>query len=226
MEPIWKFGSQIYQFDLETLNPREELNDAVLDFYLKYLYNNVMSDEQKRLIEICASSLCQNFLQEKPNQTELELFAKNFNKDFIIMPVNLCQHWFLIILCYPSNIFRFHNPKVLSRIIILDSSIGFLQSERKAFLERFRTFVLGEMRRRSNRPTFPDDISRLPIDFVQPIKQQTNDYDCGLYLLEFTEKFIFDNLKSPNGLGVFFNTKDEIINYTKKREDIKKLMIS
>lgn len=218
MVPIWKFGLQIFPFDLETLNFEEQLNDAVLDFYLKFLYHRVlMCDEHREAIEICASSLYQIFMQD--DKKGLEPFVKSLEKDFIIMPVNLKQHWFLLVLCYPKNICHdIYDPKKLSRILILDSSIGFLQTDRTKFLRSFRSFVLEKMG--------TTDLSRLPVDFVQPIKQQTNDYDCGLYVLEFAEKFLLDNFQPLNCLGIFFNPKDETIDYTKKRQDIKKLMSS
>ncbi|GFQ68784.1 hypothetical protein TNCT_552441 [Trichonephila clavata] len=32
-----------------------------------------------------------------------------FSKDYIVIPVNVCCHWYLVMVCFPSNVTNFSN---------------------------------------------------------------------------------------------------------------------
>ena len=219
MDPILIFnGVHIFPFDVDTL---ELLNDAILDFYMKYLYHVVLAEEQRPKVKICASAFHQQIMRDDPEPPDFRIL----DKDFIILPVNAKEHWYLVIVCYPQNILCDNletiNLKHLPRVIILDSSIGFLKTQHTSFLKKLHQFIHKQILQETGRSI--DDLSaRLPSDFV-PIAQQSNDYDCGLFLLEFAEKFIFDNFPSSND-HLIPTANNDAIDCDKKRKNIKELI--
>lgn len=214
MDPVLEYnGVYIFPFDLDTLDSEGLLNNAILDFYLKYLYHVILSKEQRQKIDIFGSLFHQNIIQEGEYLESQEINI--LEKDFIMLPVNIKHHWFLIILCYPRNlIFRDSDLSDQPRMIILDSSIGFLKSHRSTFLKQISSFMAEQILQESGRCI---DMNDLQIDIV-PTAQQTNDYDCGLFLLEFAEKFVLDNFQ-PSARS-FFSNNDTC----KKRQSIKELI--
>ncbi|XP_055297866.1 uncharacterized protein LOC129566183 [Sitodiplosis mosellana] len=224
MDPILIFnGVHIFPFDVDTLDSKELLNDAILDFYMKYLYQVVLAKEQRPKIEIFASTFYQKIMcEDQDNGVSQDVHI--LDKDFILLPVNLKEHWFLVIVCFPWNIacdFDTIDLKQMPRVIILDSSIGFLKSQHSGFLKKLHLFISKQIARESGR-SINDLSARLPTDFV-PIAQQSNDYDCGLFLLDFAEKFILDNF--PSSENNFIPTSnDDAIDCDKKRKNIKDLI--
>lgn len=222
MDPILLFeGVHIFPFDVDTLNPGGLLNDAILDFYMKYLYHVVLAENQRPKIEICDSFFHQQIVHENPENTESQEIHM-LDKDFILLPVNVNEHWFLVIICYPRNIlgnYETIDVKEVPRIIILDSSVGFLKHT--PFLKKLHHFIQKQIVHESGK-SINDLPNRLPTDFV-PVAQQSNDYDCGLFLLEFAEKFILDNF--PSSINSFTQmSNDDAIDCNKKRQTIRELI--
>lgn len=224
MDPILIFnGVHIFPFDIETLDSEGLLNDAILDFYMKYLYNMVLAGEQRSKIEICASAFHQKIMNEdQDNDGAQDMHI--LDKDFIMLPVNAKEHWYLVIVCFPRNIVRDPDTidlKQMPRAIILDSSVGFLKTQHSAFLKKLHLFIQKQIFQDSGH-SINDVSARLPTDFV-PIAQQSNDYDCGLFLLEFAEKFILDNFPSSKNNFVSPSNGDGI-DCDKKRQNLKDLI--
>ncbi|XP_049821770.1 uncharacterized protein LOC109596804 isoform X3 [Aethina tumida] len=100
------------------------LNDVIIDFYLKYLVNNLPNKQQekvhvfstffyKRLTTkpMRASRKCQpaeldnNLTAAQKRHARVKNWTKNvnlFEKDFVIVPINENAHWFLAIICFPG----------------------------------------------------------------------------------------------------------------------------
>ncbi|ESO11099.1 hypothetical protein HELRODRAFT_190297 [Helobdella robusta] len=112
--------------DLMCLNPEQCLNDVCIDFYLKYLQNELLSDRDRQRTHIFSSffysHLTSDLGSKKHNKTdkknndhnslraiERHSKVKNwtrsvdvFSKDFLIVPINQNFHWFLAIVCFPG----------------------------------------------------------------------------------------------------------------------------
>ncbi|XP_031619247.1 probable ubiquitin-like-specific protease 2A [Contarinia nasturtii] len=221
MDPILEYnGVQIFPFDMDTLDSEGLLNNAILDFYLKYLYDAKLSNEQRKKVEICTSFFHLKMLQEDNENLELPQIHI-LNKDFVLIPVNAKQHWFLIILCYPRNLVDNNNdPKERPRIIVLDSSIDFLKRQRKDLMKKLLSFVQEQVMIESGKSV---DVDVLSIDIV-PILQQDNEFDCGLFLLEFAEKFLLDNLENFQETPSSSAIENVTIDCDEKRRHIKELI--
>lgn len=105
--------------DLLCLREGEFLNDNIISFYLKYIQNELLSKEDRDRTHIFDTFFYEKLTQrasnkpskdeEKTNAAERRyLRVKNwtrnvniFKKDFLIIPINKNNHWYLAIICYP-----------------------------------------------------------------------------------------------------------------------------
>ncbi|KAH8864501.1 Sentrin-specific protease 7 [Schistosoma japonicum] len=117
--------------DIECLAPGALLNDTIINFYLKYLYFEQLTDFQKQATYLFnvffysrlasggnlsgdtrGSTVSPN-LSKAIETTDEMIYAQHanvakwtrrvdlFSKDYIIIPINECAHWFLGLVCYP-----------------------------------------------------------------------------------------------------------------------------
>lgn len=117
--PTGKGGLPINTKDYICLGIDQYLNDVIIDFYLKYLHNEVLTDEQRAKTHIFSTffynTLTNTKLLGQSNDVKLTAAQKRhervknwtkqvniFEKDFIIIPINQQSHWFLAIICFPS----------------------------------------------------------------------------------------------------------------------------
>ncbi|KAJ8910989.1 hypothetical protein NQ315_010818 [Exocentrus adspersus] len=100
------------------------LNDVIIDFYLKYLVENLPPEQKvkvhtfstffyKRLTTkpTKASRKCQpaeldpSLTPAQKRHARVKTWTKNvnlFEKDFVVVPINENAHWFLAIICFPG----------------------------------------------------------------------------------------------------------------------------
>ncbi|KAJ8931084.1 hypothetical protein NQ314_016048 [Rhamnusium bicolor] len=100
------------------------LNDVIIDFYLKYLVENLPADQKlkvhtfstffyKRLTtkpikasrKSQPSELDPTLTAAQKRHARVKTWTKNvnlFEKEFIIVPINENAHWFLAIICFPG----------------------------------------------------------------------------------------------------------------------------
>ncbi|KAG5309849.1 SENP7 protease, partial [Acromyrmex insinuator] len=95
------------------------LNDTVIEFYLKYLTLEVLSEFDQRRTHMFSSFFYQRLITphfgEIQNTVPMTLAAERharvqrwtrdvniFEKDFVIIPINKDEHWFLAIICFPG----------------------------------------------------------------------------------------------------------------------------
>jgi sentrin-specific protease 7 len=83
----------ITQADLDALEPGEFLNDNIIDFYLRYLWENLEPVKQQR-IHIFNCFFYHKLLSSNSKEEAFRSIQKwtrkidVFNKDFLIIPVN------------------------------------------------------------------------------------------------------------------------------------------
>ncbi|CAH0556439.1 unnamed protein product [Brassicogethes aeneus] len=100
------------------------LNDVIIDFYLKYLINNLPKEKQEKVHVFStffykrlttkpqkASRKCQpteldnTLTAAQKRHARVKTWTKTvnlFEKDFVIVPINENAHWFLAIICFPG----------------------------------------------------------------------------------------------------------------------------
>ncbi|XP_064617471.1 sentrin-specific protease 6-like [Liolophura sinensis] len=115
-------GISISTEDLFCLREGEFLNDVIIDFYLKYLVNEVLSEEDRNRTYVFSSFFYKRLTQRQgrlspDDKQQMDLKERRhdrvktwtrhvdlFSKDFIIVPINEHSHWFLAIICFPGLI--------------------------------------------------------------------------------------------------------------------------
>ncbi|GIY58462.1 hypothetical protein CDAR_31522, partial [Caerostris darwini] len=126
-------GIVITNEDLVCLNDGEFLNDAIIDFYLKYIFNEKLTASQREKTHIFSSFFYPR-LTHKPDRqrpgddsmktvqvrrhNQVKTWTRHvdiFSKDFIIIPVNQNVHWFLAIICYPGKVPEVSNTQSQSK---------------------------------------------------------------------------------------------------------------
>ena len=116
--PPGRGGIQITTHDYVCLGADIYLNDAIIDFFLKYMHAEMITEEQ-RLKSYIFSTFFYKRLTRVTKEKDPKLTAaqkrhnrvaswtKNvniFEKDFVIIPINEQSHWFLAIICFPNLI--------------------------------------------------------------------------------------------------------------------------
>lgn len=118
--PPGKGGISINTEDYMCLATDQYLNDIIIDFYLKWVHNNIIPDTQpektfifstffyKRLTTLTRHTAHDKEIKQTAAQkrhARVQNWTKNvnlFDKDFIIIPINEQSHWFLAIICFPK----------------------------------------------------------------------------------------------------------------------------
>lgn len=117
--PPGKGGISINTEDFMCLATDQYLNDIIIDFYLKWIHNNVIPEAQRERTHIFSTffykrltTMTRHTNHDKDvkqtaaqkRHARVQNWTKNvnlFEKDFIIIPINEQSHWFLVIICFP-----------------------------------------------------------------------------------------------------------------------------
>ncbi|KAG5522241.1 hypothetical protein RHGRI_034430 [Rhododendron griersonianum] len=191
---------EICYSDMECLNPQAYLSSTIMNFYIRYLQRN--SPTRARRDYHFFNTYFYNKLKEavlKKNDQE-SYFIKFrrwwkgvniFHKAYILLPIHETVHWSLVIICIPDK------EDESGPILLHLDSLG-LHSSTLIF-DKIRSFLKEEWNY-LNREEAPSDLpiadriwKNLPRRIegkTISVPQQKNDYDCGLFVLYFMERFI------------------------------------
>ena len=116
--PPKKGGIALTNVDVDCLLPGVYLNDIIIDFYLRYLYEEILTEEQRAKTYIFNSYFYTRlskraFGDSRRSESPIERMHSQvkkwtrdidiFERDYIIIPVNEHSHWFLVIICFASK---------------------------------------------------------------------------------------------------------------------------
>ncbi|XP_033172634.1 ubiquitin-like-specific protease 2 [Drosophila mauritiana] len=243
--PTGTGGLSITIKDYMCLKEGSFLNDIIIDFYLRWLKNNIVPEGQRDRTHIFSTFFHMRLTTEtSPNNTK-EPVAKRrhervkkwtrtvniFEKDFIIIPFNEKSHWILAIICFPNLKTSVVNHDVQTPgedipikqplILIFDSLEGNSRDRDIAILHDYLNFEYKAKYPKERARIFNGD--NMP-GLIVEVPQQENLTDCGLYLLQYAEQFFTKpivNYKLPiRELIDWF----DLLTVTKKREDIANLI--
>ncbi|KAL5292476.1 SENP6 family protein [Megaselia abdita] len=111
-----KGGIAINTEDYTCLATEQYLNDIIIEFYLKWLFLEVLTEEQRQKTHIFSTFFYKRLTTVTQHRGEkltaaqkrharVQKWTKDvnlFEKDFIIVPINEQSHWFLAIICFPK----------------------------------------------------------------------------------------------------------------------------
>jgi len=223
--------------DYLCLEPEQFLNDVIIDFYLKYLQVGLFSNSPLMAKTYTFSIYFYNRLTMNTNtkskaaipradimHSNVKKWTKNvniFEKDFIVVPINDCDHWFVIIICYPGlTCQRKEEATVMQPLMLVLDSLE--DGQKESVCDDLRSYLTSEWTEKM-KTTREFTTSTMP-GFCPRIPQQNNLTDCGLFLLEYVESFFkkpLSNYTTPiESLADWFSV-EKVDN---KRENIAKLI--
>jgi len=234
--PLGQANVTVTSRDYQCLQTEQFLNDVIIDFYLKYLQVELFSHSRFMEKTYIFSIYFFKRLTMKPKSTSptmskaegmhnnVKKWTKNvniFENDFIVVPINDCDHWFVVIICYPALLTRQveHDRIKQPLLLVLDSLEDGLKNSVCDHLRTYLTIEWKEKMKCSRQFT----VTNMP-SFCPKIPQQENLTDCGLFLLEYVESFFkepISNFSTPLSNMSNWFTVDKV---NSKREEIARLI--
>eukprot|EP01122_Echinamoeba_exundans_P014058 TRINITY_DN6290_c0_g1_i1.p1 TRINITY_DN6290_c0_g1~~TRINITY_DN6290_c0_g1_i1.p1 ORF type:complete len:1210 (-),score=253.30 TRINITY_DN6290_c0_g1_i1:57-3584(-) len=118
--------------DMARLQPNECLNDSLIDFWLRYWYGEILTDEQRKKVHVFNTFFFNTMAAGNTGPQKVIRWTNKidiFGYDYVLMPVNQAFHWRLAVVCFPKYIKLSRadkatvarNRKYLPTILVLDS---------------------------------------------------------------------------------------------------------
>ncbi|XP_019224798.1 PREDICTED: ubiquitin-like-specific protease 1D isoform X1 [Nicotiana attenuata] len=186
--------------DMESLAPEAYLSSTIMNFYIRYLQKKKAHadvDEYHFFNTYFYKKLKEAVLS-KQNEKEASFFKLRrwwkgvniFEKAYIFLPIHEDLHWSLVIICIPDK------EDQLGPILLHLDSLGLHCS--KSLFGTIRKFLEQEWKflRQGEVPALPfsdkiwENLPRRIDENVITVPQQRNEYDCGLFVLFFMERFM------------------------------------
>ncbi|KAL3501198.1 hypothetical protein ACH5RR_035647 [Cinchona calisaya] len=196
---------EICYSDMDCLAPEKYLSSTIMNFYIRYLqvegitlkttdgesynyhfFNTYFYEKLKEAV-----------VKKKIGETSFAKFRRwwkgvnIFEKAYIFLPIHENLHWSLVIICIPDVEDR-SGPILLHLDSLRLHSSKQIFGNIKSFLIEEWNF-LKEAKAPLNLPiadSILENLSRRIDEKIIEVPQQSNDYDCGLFVLFFMKRFI------------------------------------
>ncbi|XP_055800667.1 ubiquitin-like-specific protease 1D isoform X3 [Solanum dulcamara] len=185
--------------DMESLAPEAYLSSTIMNCYIRYLQKtkpHADVDEYHFFNTYFYQKLKDAVLSKNEKEASfvrLRRWWKGvniFEKAYIFLPIHEDLHWSLIIICIPDK------EDQLGPILLHLDSLGLHCS--KSLFATIRKFLVQEWKflRQGEGPALPisdkiwENLPRRIDENIIQVPQQRNEYDCGLFVLFFMERFI------------------------------------
>ncbi|CAL9054012.1 unnamed protein product [Musa banksii] len=187
--------------DIKCLDPESYLSSPIINFYIQYLRRLLSPVERPKGDYHFFNTYFYNKLEDAVSyRADKACFEKLrrwwkgvniFQKSYIFIPVHGDMHWSLVIICIPAK------EDECGPIVLHLDSLGIHDSS-SIFdvIERFLKVEWNYINQISPRPDLPISeriwrhLSRRIEKKKIKVPQQKNEYDCGLFVLYFMERFI------------------------------------
>lgn len=198
----------IRQSDKNLLTGKYWLNDIIIGFYMEYLSHNIVSKIENKKIVLASPELTQllKMIKLSDYPTVLDSFIDKDHINLIFFPLNNSEnctdvggsHWSLLIYSHNENSCYHY-----------DSCRGINDRTAKKFSKKiFKYFS----------PTNNGNFLSIKCS------QQKNTYDCGIFVICFTE-LICEKLLAKQCDNVKYCDTSAVVNYvSSKRKDINELI--
>ena len=185
--------------DYFTLKKATFINDTIVDFFLKYLYLQILPNESRKLVHIFSSMFFKKLIRDPvegstmdrlENSANLSMVEKRhlrvkkwtknsqlFDMNLVLIPICENSHWYMVVLITPGG----QQP----RMLVLDS----LGKERNMTVDIIMDYLQMEKEEHKGNGRFADNFERMAVE-TPTLTMQDNGFDCGLYLLKYSEKLL------------------------------------
>lgn len=205
----------------------------MIDFYLNHIVEHVLPDSNGSNVTVLPSIFWHNLSlrqhafdseDEKMMSDEQKMdlkfgdlhdFVADFDLqdfDYIVVPVNEWEHWSLAVICHPFT--------AQARTVIFDSQLTADLNNLQNMATLIESFMKYSYEKRTgNAMPFP-----LPCILPQRMPQQTNNFDCGIFIAEFARRFL---LSPPKDLDNFdFAREYPDFSTATKRTEMQRVVLS
>ncbi|CAK9137778.1 unnamed protein product [Ilex paraguariensis] len=194
---------EIFYSDMECLAPEAYLSSTIMNFYIRYLQQstspqNTIGRDYHFFNTYFYRKLKEAVLKKRSDQeNSFEKFRRwwkgvnIFEKSYILLPIHDDLHWSLVIICIP------YKEDEAGPILLHLDSLGLHCS--KSIFENIKSFLRLEWNclNRGEAPSDPPIADKIWKNLPRRIDEKTievprqrNDYDCGMFVLFFMERFI------------------------------------
>ncbi|XVF44019.1 hypothetical protein PTKIN_Ptkin02bG0086200 [Pterospermum kingtungense] len=191
--------------DIDSLAPETFLTSQIMNFYIRYLQQQASPTNRA----ICDYHFFNTYFYQKLKEAvsykgsdKDALFIKFrrwwkgvniFQKAYVLIPINEDYHWSLVIICIPDKEYE-SGPIILHLDSLGLHSSGSVCKNIKSYMREEWNYLNQEVAL-SDLPIADKIWENLPRRIDEKtiaVPQQKNDYDCGLFVLFFMERFIED----------------------------------
>ncbi|KAJ4821637.1 Sentrin-specific protease 2 [Rhynchospora pubera] len=180
--------------DIKCLEPGQYLSSPVINFYIQYLKQSLSQTsrwiESFYIFNTYFYQKLEEALDGKDDHSSLFMKLRRwwkgvniFEKAYIILPIHGSLHWSLVIICIPEQ-----ESQLGPTILHLDSlgchSSGPIFNTIERYLKK-EWQQIAQINSQSSLPRIRKEKA--------PVPRQENEYDCGLFVLYFIERFIKDS---------------------------------
>ncbi|XP_010242977.1 PREDICTED: ubiquitin-like-specific protease 1D isoform X3 [Nelumbo nucifera] len=189
--------------DIKCLDPEAFLSSTIMNFYIRYLQRPASLTSRPRGDYHIFNTYFYKKLKDAVlcKKSEKDTFFAKFRrwwkgvniflKAYILLPIHENLHWSLVIICFPDK------EDESGPIILHLDSLGYHISSQ--IFENIKSFLRKEweyLRQEATSSDLPfadriwQNLPRRIDDKIITVPQQKNDYDCGIFVLFFMERFI------------------------------------
>ncbi|KAG2605585.1 ubiquitin-like-specific protease 1D [Panicum virgatum] len=192
---------EISSDDIRCLQPESLLTSPIMNFYIMYLQGPLSPISRPRgeyhIFNTYFFSKLEAMTSKEDKTTyflKLRRWWKGvdiFEKAYMLLPVHAETHWSLVIICMPTkedqagpiilhlDSLKFHSSRLIFSVVsrFLKEEWNYLKENVSSSESPLRETVW---------KNFPRKIEKKTIE----VPQQENDYDCGLFVLYYMQRFI------------------------------------
>eukprot|EP00002_Diphylleia_rotans_P013466 TRINITY_DN2635_c0_g1_i5.p1 TRINITY_DN2635_c0_g1~~TRINITY_DN2635_c0_g1_i5.p1 ORF type:complete len:423 (-),score=74.30 TRINITY_DN2635_c0_g1_i5:1369-2637(-) len=196
-------GTPLTLHDYRSLNQRQLVNDAVLNFYLKYLWFQISKTlDHPPTIAICNTFFYRKLVESSAGFSEVKDWVRHVDKkDIIVVPVNQEEHWTLAIICDPFN----RQPDFFSGILYFDSLGSYVQCD--AVCDTLKRYLTRMYENIHNAKPPLEELTTIRVK--APL--QPYGYECGIFVLSYFEYWLqrLPTIMSEQFVGMLQSNKEE-----------------
>lgn len=216
LRTAFKIESLIVTFgDINRLDPEQFLNDNIVDYYMKDIFSRLPEDLKNRcyffnsqFYPLISSKHMERASLRIPSQQ-----IRIFEKDFIFIPICDHVHWTLCIVCFPRNSGVLGCGDETARIEYCDS-LGTINTSALSLIRNYLRLRWNVENPNAGPKVF---IPRTIPEHLADLPKQSNNSDCGVYMLCYIEKFLETMPELPLVIPDWFSAQDVLF----KRYEIK-----
>jgi len=191
---------RVTNMDARLLLPGEDLNDTLIDFFLKVILNlfreEVTADVPKPRQVHAFSSLFYTQLKKDAEAgnpfTKLLRWSKDIEilkQDILVLPICSNNHWWLTLILNPYAVIdnyaahHMRQPRMLYLNSLCQGAETDLENNKHVY-DNVTMYLQAEARSEGDREAFTETVQQ----DVGLVPMQKNQCDCGVFILEYVEE--------------------------------------